>query len=412
MEWMSDYCAPHVDGLPPFWGGLVGYFGYDASQYVDERIAHLMQARKDAPEKTADDFQDFEFGFFDQVGVVDHFRKRLWLVDTVLLPKGTVRSPAAVERMYRSAQNRLRRQAVRLQRAIRSNRSWGEFQADRVRSNKSEAAYRLMVRRAKGFIEAGDIYQANLSQRFNGVWKGNPWALYRHLSRINPSPYAGLWRSGSKWIVSSSPELLVRKEKNQLETRPIAGTLKRTQGQLEEERVKQFLRDQKENAEHVMLVDLERNDLSRICKSPSVRVEEALTVEAYSHVYHLVSDVRGELLPGKTWKDVFAAVFPGGTITGCPKLSCMELIERLEKAPRGPYTGSMGWIGFDGDMTMNILIRSFYLTAERFFFSVGAGIVADSVPEKEYQETLQKAAALFQALQTHQTLPLFPNHPF
>jgi anthranilate/para-aminobenzoate synthase component I len=200
MEWMSDYCAPHVDGLPPFWGGLVGYFGYDASQYVDERIAHLMQARKDAPEKTADDFQDFEFGFFDQVGVVDHFRKRLWLVDTVLLPKGTVRSPAAVERMYRSAQNRLRRQAVRLQRAIRSNRSWGEFQADRVRSNKSEAAYRLMVRRAKGFIEAGDIYQANLSQRFNGVWKGNPWALYRHLSRINPSPYAGLWRSGSKWI--------------------------------------------------------------------------------------------------------------------------------------------------------------------------------------------------------------------
>ncbi len=398
-RWFTHWQAPRVDGLPPFWGGAVGYFSYESARYMDPALAKIFQKQDKPSAISTQEFGEFEFGVYDSVAAVDHSLRRLWLIETVLLPDRKNLSHAQLERMYRSAQDRLRRHAVHLQKALHSRKEWGDFKASEVRSNLSEAAYRLMVRRAKGHIAAGDIYQANLSQSLSATWEGDPWTLYRHLTGINPSPYAGLWRSGSRWIVSASPELLMRLESDQVETRPIAGTYPRTRIPAQDKQVIQSLSsDTKENAEHLMLVDLERNDLSRVCRSPSVHVKEAFAVEAYSHVFHLVSDIRGQLLPGLGWREAIQASFPGGTITGCPKIRCMELIQKLEPQPRGPYCGSLGWMGFNGDSTLNILIRSFFLDKGRLRFPVGAGIVADSDPGREYQETLHKAKALIQAL--------------
>jgi anthranilate/para-aminobenzoate synthase component I len=412
-RWISQWNAPRVDGLPPFWGGAVGHFAYESARYMDPALGQILSKGRKPDALSTQEFGDFEFGIYDTVAAVDHLLRRLWLVHTLLLPERKSLSPVQLERLYRSAQDRLRRQAVRLQRAIRQDRPWGSFQASDVRSNQSEAAYRLMVRRAKGHIAAGDIYQANLSQSLSATYEGDPWSLYQHLNAINPSPYAALWRSGTRWIVSASPELLVRIETDHIETRPIAGTYPRNPQASNEQQIMESLRsDAKERAEHLMLVDLERNDLGRVCRSPSVRVNEAFSIEAYSHVYHLVSDIRGRLSPGNTWKEAVKACFPGGTITGCPKIRCMELIQKLESQPRGPYCGSLGWIGFNGDMALNILIRSFFLDKGRLRFPVGAGIVADSDPGREYQETLHKAQALIQALQgsgaSHPILRVIP----
>ncbi len=347
-----------------------------------------------------ENFPEFEFGVYDAVAVVDHSLGRLWLVHSIFIPEGRALSPVQLEKLYRQGQDRLRRYAVTLQKAVHRRKSWGDFNATDVKSNRSEAAYQLMVRRAKGLISAGDIYQCNLSQNFSGSWTGDPWTLYKELTQINPSPYAALWRSGSRWMVSASPELLVRQEAGRVETRPIAGTYPRRVPLSNDKWLSQELaRDVKERAEHIMLVDLERNDLGRVCLPSTVHVAESLTQELYSHVIHLVSDIRGTLAPDRTWKELLQAVFPGGTITGCPKLRAMEIIHKLEPHKRGPYTGSLGWIGFTGDMTLNILIRTLFLDKNRLSFPVGAGIVADSDPAREYQETLHKAEAMFEALQ-------------
>jgi para-aminobenzoate synthetase component 1 len=409
--WLSRFSPPRTEALPPFWGGAVGYFSYDSAAWLDPKMASALNStRRPRPQSlAAEEFPPFELGIYDAVGIIDHARNRLWLVHSVFLPMGKALSPVQLERVYRQAQDRLRRYAVDLQKAIHHPRSWGAFHAEDMRSNRSEAAYRLMVRRAKGFISAGDIYQANLSQSFSATWTGDPWTLYRRLTHINPSPYAALWRSGSRWIVSSSPELLSRLEADRVETRPIAGTYPRQTRQLDPHAVSRALaKDLKEQAEHIMLVDLERNDLGRICKPGSVKVAESLSQEIYSHVVHLVSDICGIVKPGTTWLDVLKAVFPGGTITGCPKLRSMELIHRLEPVRRKLYTGSLGWIGFSGDMTLNILIRSFFLDKGHLTFPVGAGIVADSDPAREYQETLHKAAALLTALRQESPLPRRP----
>jgi anthranilate/para-aminobenzoate synthase component I len=400
-EWFSHLSGPRVDGLPPFWGGAVGYFSYESARFLDPKLGRLFQAKRSRASALATDkFPEFEFGVFDAVVVIDHARQRCWLVHTVFLPEGKTLAPQQLEKIYRSAQDRLRRYAVSLQKALHAKTVWGTFQTSAVRSNRSAAAYQLMVRRAKGYIASGDIYQSNLSHAFFGTWEGDPWTLYRRLSSINPSPYAALWRSGARWMVSASPELLIRQEADKVETRPIAGTYPRDPSlEIDPAVTQPFLQDAKEKAEHIMLVDLARNDLSRICSSPSVKVAESLAVEAYSHVIHLVSDVRGELMKDKRWKDVLQACFPAGTITGCPKIRSMERIQRLEAQRRGPYTGSLGWIGFSGDMTMNILIRTFFLDKTKLAFPVGAGIVADSDPRREYDETLHKARALLHAVQ-------------
>ncbi len=400
--WFNRLTGPRVEALPPFWGGAVGYLSYESAGHLEPKLSGLFRSTRSKPASSAiEKFPELEFGVFDAVAAVDHAQRRLWLVHSVFLPEGRALSPVQLERLYRQGQDRLRRYAVTVQKAVHRHRSWGDFQATEVRSNRSEAAYQLMARRAKGLIAAGDIYQCNLSQNFSAAWSGDPWTLYRKLSEINPSPYSALWRSGTRWMVSGSPELLLRLEAGRVETRPIAGTYPR-RVQLSNDRwlSEALLRDAKERAEHIMLVDLERNDLGRVCLPSSVRVAEALTPEIYSHVIHLVSDVRGTLVPGKTWLDLLRASFPGGTITGCPKIRAIEIIHKLEPHKRGPYTGSLGWIGFNGDMTFNILIRTLFLDHNKLSFPVGAGIVADSALHREYQETLHKAEAMFEALET------------
>ncbi len=387
--------------------------GYESSGHLEPKLSELFRSKRPKAASLAiENFPEFEFGVYDAVAIVDHSLGRLWLVHSIFMPEGRALSPVQMERLYRQGQDRLRRYAVTLQKAVHRRKAWGNFRATDVKSNRSEAAYQLMVRRAKGFIAAGDIYQCNLSQNFSGSFTGDPWTLYRDLTQINPSPYAALWRSGTRWMVSASPELLVRLEAGRVETRPIAGTYPR-RAELSNDRWQSqaLVKDAKERAEHIMLVDLERNDLGRVCLPSTVRVSEALTQEIYSHVIHLVSDVRGMLAPGRHWKDVIQACFPGGTITGCPKIRAMELIHKLEPHKRGPYTGSLGWIGFTGDATFNILIRTLFIDRNRLSFPVGAGIVADSDPAREYQETIHKAEALLEALQTPMPVKLKSRRP-
>jgi anthranilate/para-aminobenzoate synthase component I len=261
--------------------------------------------------------------------------------------------------------------------------------------------YMDIVRRAKEYIAAGDIFQANLSQRVSShIGTIDRWSIYSTLSAINPAPFAAFLDFGDYQIVSSSPERLLRVEGRVVETRPIAGTRPRGRDWREDEFMRaELLLNEKERAEHIMLVDLERNDLGRVSDYGTVTVDELMITEDCSHVIHIVSNVRGRLANRKDCFDAIKAAFPGGTITGVPKIRCMEIIEELEPVKRGPYTGSIGYISFSGNMDLNIIIRTFVVKGERAYVQVGAGIVADSDPEREYYETLKKAEALLKTLE-------------
>ncbi len=264
------------------------------------------------------------------------------------------------------------------------------------------ARYLRGVRRVKDYIRAGDVFQVNLSREWRGALREGvlPARVYQRLRSSNPAPFAGLCMLGDSAIISSSPERLVRARGGLIETRPIAGTAPRNGGQEEqgggiEERL---LAHPKERAEHVMLIDLERNDLGRVCRPGSIEVNELLVLESYAHVHHLVSNVRGRLRGGVRPGQVMRAVFPGGTITGCPKVRCMEIIAELERQPRQAYTGSMGFLNHDGGMDLNILIRTLIQEGERIRLRAGAGIVADSIPDRELEETRAKARGMLLAL--------------
>jgi anthranilate/para-aminobenzoate synthase component I len=256
-----------------------------------------------------------------------------------------------------------------------------------------------MAEKAKRYIADGDIYQANISHRFETDFSGDAFELYLRLREINPSPFSGYLKFVDLALVSSSPERLVKLEDNRLETRPIAGTRPRGKTPDEDRRLtRDLLLNEKEKAEHLMLVDLERNDMGRICEFGSIHVSELMFVEKYSHVSHIVSNILGTLSPGISFLDILRALFPGGTITGCPKIRCMEIIDELESSSRGPYSGSFGYIGWSRHMDLNIIIRTIVVKDHKASFHVGAGIVADSDPENEYNETLAKAAALIEVL--------------
>ena len=273
------------------------------------------------------------------------------------------------------------------------------FSIQNFRADIKKSHFKKMIGCAKRYIEAGDIYQANLSQRFSFCFSGRPETLYHNLRRINPSPFSSFLRLGEHAIVSSSPERLIKKRGEHCQTRPIAGTRPRGKTDRENRKLRRdLMASEKERAEHVMLVDLERNDLGRVCRPHSVRVSEMMTLEEYSHVVHIVSNVEGKLKKGADQFDLIKAMFPGGTITGCPKIRCMEIIEELEPFKRGVYTGSAGYFGFNGDLDLNIIIRTILLKQNRGYFQVGAGIVHDSDPEAEYWETLHKGKALVDAL--------------
>ncbi|MEG0184433.1 MAG: aminodeoxychorismate synthase component I [Stenotrophomonas sp.] len=259
------------------------------------------------------------------------------------------------------------------------------------------------VRRVIEYLRAGDVFQVNLSRRWSARFAApvSPQALYAQLRRANPAPFAGLFSAHGRHVVSSSPERLVSVHGGHAQTRPIAGTRPRFEGDDDAARIQELVGHPKERAEHVMLIDLERNDLGRICAPGSVEVDELMTVESYAHVHHIVSNVRGRLRAGVSPGQVIAATFPGGTITGCPKVRCMQIIAELEQTARGAYTGAFGWLNRDGDLDLNILIRTAEVAAASATFRTGAGIVVDSDPGKELDETRAKARGLMRALGRH-----------
>jgi len=266
-------------------------------------------------------------------------------------------------------------------------------------SNLSQDNYRKIVIRAKTYISDGDIYQVNLSQRFKTNFNGDPLSLYLKLREVSPAPFSGFLKFSEFSIISSSPERLLKIKDDKLETRPIAGTRPRGSDKKKDSALTtELLLSEKERAEHLMLVDLERNDMGRVCQSGSVKVTELMCLEKYSHVSHIVSNIEGELKKDITIYDLLKSLFPGGTITGCPKIRCMEIVNELEPSGRGLYSGSFGYIGFSRQLDLNILIRTIFVKNGEAFFHVGAGIVADSNPENEYKETLAKAAAMIEVL--------------
>lgn len=274
-----------------------------------------------------------------------------------------------------------------------------DFFVSKPKSNFAKSEYEQVVEKIKKYIFEGDVYQVNISQKFSAKFSGNAFSLFKKLNSINPSPFANFVNLGEFTVVSSSPERLLKVENDFAETRPIGGTRKRGESETEDsDLAEELLLNEKERAEHTMLVDLERNDLGRICEYGTVEVDEFMVIENYSHVKHIVSNVSGKLFPNLNLFDLLRAMFPGGTLTGCPKVRCMEIIEELETCQRGLYAGSVGFVNCDGNLDLNIIIRTFVINSENLEFQVGGGIVADSEPEKEYFESLQKAKALLKTL--------------
>jgi anthranilate/para-aminobenzoate synthase component I len=346
------------------------------------------------------------FALYEVVAAVDHRTNR---IQVIFCPSLDRFLGEARDKLYREGLDRLAEWEARLTGSVATPPSPLALPTVSFGPQQTQEAYLDRVRRCQEYIAAGDIYQANLSHRFgieipHGYRSGAArlqyeQALYQELRSVNPSPFSGLLRFGDMSLISCSPERLVRLQGRRADTRPIAGTRPRGCNSDDDRRlVRELLANEKERAEHVMLVDLERNDLGRICEIGSVQVNEFMAVEQYSHVSHIVSNVQGTLRPGATPFDLISATFPGGTITGVPKIRCMEIIEELEPVRRGPYTGSFGYIGWNGDLDLNIIIRTLVMTEKQGYLQVGAGIVADSDPGKEYQETLHKAQAFFSAV--------------
>lgn len=388
----DQYIARPPDA-PPFFGGAVGYLSYDLVRQF-ETLPSLASPHPTVP--------DLDFAFFDLVAAIDHERSRLILM--FCPPLARFRGESR-EHLLREGKDRLAAFEARLMRSSTGNVSPDDLGLLTFTPEQDRSAYMQSVRRCQDYIAAGDIYQANLSHRFivncAALRRGHLQAdlsAYRRLRTLNPSPFSGLLRFDTVRLISSSPERLVRLDGRQADTRPIAGTRPRGGTLFEDQRLVGELRaNEKERAEHIMLVDLERNDLGRVCRFGSVQVDEVMTLEQYSHVSHLVSHIIGMLTEQATGFDLLKAMFPGGTITGVPKVRCMEIIEELEPVRRGPYTGSMGYLSWSGDLDFNILIRTLTMMNGTGYLQVGAGIVADSDPAREYEETIHKAQAFFSA---------------
>jgi para-aminobenzoate synthetase component I len=361
----------------PFTGGWLGWLGYETAWEI-EQLPLLAQEKLPFP--TAYWYQPANFA------VLDHVRQCLYLAATDL-PE-------------------LQPMVAQLQRPCQLP-SYSTPKILKISFLTDGASYQAAVRQAQAYIQAGDIYQANLSARFQAeiaipqdeYSRIDSWQIYRQLQEINPSPFASYWKTPWGEVASCSPERLVRYQHGIAESRPIAGTRPRGQDpDRDRQLATELLGNQKEIAEHIMLVDLERNDIGKVCRWGSVEVDELLSIERYSHVMHLVSNVRGELSSGCDPIDLLKATFPGGTITGCPKVRCMEIIAELEPYPRNLFYGSCGYLDRRGHLDLNILIRTLLCSQGVVWGQVGAGIVADSDPEREWQESLQKALAQIQAL--------------
>jgi len=386
-EVLSRYRPVANPALPEFYGGLVGYLGYDAVRFFE---------RAPLPADPGLDLPDAVFLLSDTVVVFDHVTRQLMIVVNVHVDGDIDTAYAAATRKIDTIVSTLERPLPRTDssssRAIQDEAPW--------RSNVEQAEFEDAVRTAKQHIVAGDIFQGVLSQRLSRETSVDSFAVYRALRMLNPSPYMFyLDLPDQLRIVGSSPETMVRLQGKEAELRPIAGTRPRGTSPAEDKRLaEELLADPKERAEHVMLVDLGRNDLGRVCQYGSISTEELMTIEGYSHVMHIVSSVRGELRPGMTAFDLLRATFPAGTVSGAPKVRAMEIVAELEKQRRGPYAGAIGYFAFSGGMDTCIAIRTLVMHGDTIHVQAGAGIVADSDPTREYEETLSKAKALAEAV--------------
>jgi para-aminobenzoate synthetase component 1 len=363
-----------AEGLPPFLGGGMGYLAYELGRYLEK-----------LPENAVDDLglPELCFAFYDRVLAHDYREERTWLA--AVHPE----DPGAVLEEARRA----------LEAEPPDYPSPDHAGEARFESNFTRDEYMEAVRKVKEYIFAGDIYQANLSQRFQAPLREHPWMLYRRLRRLNAAPFSAYFNAVDGQVCSSSPERFLTGEGRRVETRPIKGTRRRSEDPEEDRRLaEELLASAKDRAELSMIVDLERNDLGRVCEYGSVEVEEHAVIEHYATVHHLVSTVVGQLHPDRDVVDLLKGSFPGGSITGAPKIRSMEIIDELEPTARSVYTGSIGYLGYNGKYDLNIAIRTIIVKGDTASFQVGGGIVADSDPEDEYQETLDKGKAIFAAL--------------
>ncbi|MGW8193976.1 MAG: anthranilate synthase component I [Desulforhopalus sp.] len=388
---IAELGAAEYDHLPRFCGGAVGFLGYD--------MVRFMENLPDDREPTV--LPDSSFIVPKVVLVHDSFRQTVTVVCWVQVDKG---SESDGQALYGEAVEVINGVIAKIKRpvpseCIEASRNDGNIRHE-FTSNVKKEQFKAMVERAKEYIRAGDIIQVVLSQRFHTRSSLSPLVLYRALRHINPSPYLFFLKLDEIIQIGSSPEILVRKDGPDIELRPIAGTRRR--GATPEEDLaleKELLADPKETAEHLMLVDLGRNDVGRVARGGHVHVRDLLVIERYSHVMHIVSGVHGEIDEGKDQFDVLSACFPAGTVSGAPKIRAMEIIDELEPDKRGPYAGSVGYFGFSGNMDFCITIRTFVMSGENLWIQAGAGIVADSDPEKEFEETVNKSLGLRRAVE-------------
>jgi anthranilate synthase component 1 len=372
-------------GLPRFSGGFVGYFGYDTVRLL-EKIPVINPETTDVPLA--------QFELYDTVLAFDHFRQQIHIITNVILAEGV-----NLRKSYEKALEKIEETKAALQRPIKLDETNVKQTHANISSTFARNDFCQAVQTAKEYIRAGDIFQVVLSQEFSRPFAAPPFDVYRALRVVNPSPYLYFLRNDGRSIIGSSPELLVRVENGEATVRPIAGTRPRGKTPEEDARLAaELLADEKERAEHVMLVDLGRNDIGRISRYGEVRVTEKMMIERYSHVMHIVSEVRGKLRPGVGAIDALKACFPAGTVSGAPKVRAMEIIEELEPKRRGLYAGALGYIDFSGNLDTCITIRTLEVRNGVAYFQAGAGIVADSVPEKEYEETVHKSNAIRSAI--------------
>ncbi len=386
---MQKYKPVEVEGLPRFYGGAVGYIGYDMVKFIE-----------DIPSTNPDDLDlpDCKFIFTDNLLIFDHVAHTIKVVSCVHLD----RKRGDLKLLYNEACRKIEKLITELRKKPKKRPKVRRLKSSKIvpESNFTRNGFERIVERAKEYIRAGDIIQTVLSQRLKTKVSAHPFDIYRALRVINPSPYMYYLSLGGMNLVGSSPEILVRQEGRSVEVRPIAGTRPRGKDEFEDKKLeRELLKSSKERAEHLMLVDLGRNDIGRVCEYGSVKVPELMVIERYSHVMHIVSGVVGKLRRGMDSFDVLRACFPAGTVSGAPKVRAMEIIEELENLRRGPYAGAVGYFSFQGNMDMAITIRTILIKGREAFLQAGAGIVADSIPKNEYEETINKAKALCEAIE-------------
>ena len=391
-NFLRDRRVLHVDGLPRFCGGLVGFFGYDTVRYIEPHLgAHQTPDPIGAP--------DILLLVSDEVAVFDNLSGRLSLI---------IHTDATAKNAYARGRERLQEIAAQLSQPLpRGESAAGNFDAglhtelneDKLQSSFPRAEFETAVEKIRAYIHAGDAYQVALSQRLAMPYAGAPLDVYRALRTINPSPYMYYLDCGEFQIAGASPEILARLEHGEVTLRPIAGTRPRgANKKQDEELAAELLTDEKELAEHLMLIDLGRNDVGRVARIGTVAVTEQMIIEKYSHVMHIVSEVRGALADGLDALDVLRATFPAGTLSGAPKVRALEIIEELEPDKRGVYSGAIGYIGWNGNMDTAIAIRTALIKSGMVYAQAGAGIVADSEPAREWLETMNKGRAVFRAV--------------